>query len=101
MTHYRLGTDFPREGFVQAALEQHFADCQKHAIGHADFACSDEYGRRWLIEAKGERSDVGLDFRTGLGHVLQGTPSPEWTPALAMPDTPKFANQRARTPDWV
>src|SRR5687767_2627475 len=98
MAQYKLGRDFPREGFVQAALEQHFASCRRHAIGHADFACTDESGRQWLIEAKGETSDVGLDFRTGLGQILQGTPSPDWIPALAMPDTPKFAAQRARTP---
>jgi hypothetical protein len=101
MTNYRLGTEFPREGFVQAALERHFSACARESAGHADLACRDENGQRWLIEAKGETSDVGLDFRTGLGQVLQGTPSPEWRPALAMPDTPKFERQRARTPEWV
>ena len=101
MTHYKLGTAFPREGFVQAALERHFGECERHVIGYADFACVDADGRRWVIEAKGETSDVGLDFRTGLGQVLQGTPSHDCTPALAMPDTPKFERQRMRTPEWV
>lgn len=32
----------------------------------------DAEGRRWLIEAKGQTSGVGLDFRTGLGQLVQG-----------------------------
>ena len=101
MTDFPLGSDFPREGFVQRAIERHFASCARAVAGHADFACTDERGRRWLVEAKGETSDVGLDFRTGLGQLPQGASEPGWTPALAMPDTPKFERQRSRTPEWV
>src|SRR5436309_15921785 len=67
---YQLGDEFPREGFVQAALEQHFAACERVEAGWADLACVDENGVRWVIEAKGETSDTGLDFRTGLGQLL-------------------------------
>src|SRR5919199_1964145 len=98
MTEFPLGSDFPREGFVQRAIERHFASCAPAEAGHADFACTDERGRRWLVEAKGETSDVGLDFRTGLGQLLPGASEPGWTLALAMPDTPKFQRQRRRPP---
>jgi hypothetical protein len=101
VTEFRLDSDLPREGFVQRAIERHFASCARAEAGHADFACTDERGRRWLVEAKGETSDVGLDLRTGLGQLLQGASEPGWTLALAMPDTPKFERQRSRTPDWV
>jgi hypothetical protein len=101
VTRFALGEDFPFEGFVQQAIERHFAGCARLDVGHADFACTDGHGRRWLIEAKGQTSSVGLDFRTGLGQLLQGAPGQDWTLALAMPDTPKFAHQRDRTPEWV
>jgi hypothetical protein len=72
MTRYRLGSDFPREGFVQAALEQHFADCQRHAVGHADFACTDADGRQWLIEAKGEPRTSALISGPDLDRSCRG-----------------------------
>jgi hypothetical protein len=98
---YPRGLAFPREGFVQRAIETHFASATVQRLGFADLACTDSAGRRWLVEAKGETADVGLDFRTGLGQLVQGAPSAEWILALAMPDTAKFAYQRARTPNWV
>jgi hypothetical protein len=98
---YRLGTDFPREGFVQDALELHFAGCSRFTAGHADLACVDRAGVRWIIEAKGETSDVGLDFRTGLGQLVQNMSDERTRYALAVPDTQRFANQMARVPDRV
>jgi hypothetical protein len=98
---YRLGTDFPREGFVQGALEQHFAGCERFAAGHADLACVDRAGVRWIIEAKGETADVGLDFRTGLGQLVQSMGDQDAVYGLAVPDTQRFANQMARVPKWV
>jgi hypothetical protein len=101
VTGFPLGESFPREGFVQRAVERHFAACERVAVGHADFACVDPKGRHWLIEAKGETADVGLDFRTGFGQLLQAASEPTWTLGLAMPNTSKFAYQRGRTPEWV
>lgn len=98
---FKLGSDYPREGFVQAALERHFGACERLEAGFADFACIDEEGERWVIEAKGETSATGLDFRTGLGQLLQGMTEPGACYALAMPDTPKFEAQRQRIPAWV
>jgi len=98
---YRLGTDFPHEGFVQAALEQYFAGCERFAAGHADLACVDQAGVRWIIEAKGETADVGLDFRTGLGQLVQNMGDEDALYGLAVPDTQRFANQIARVPKWV
>lgn len=64
-TRFALGSEFPREGFGQSALERYFAGCEPQSVGYADYACIDKKGRRWLIEAKGETADVGLDSRTG------------------------------------
>lgn len=63
---YQLGIEFPHEGFVQSALEQYFTDLgfDIDLRGHADLVCAhSESGERWLVEAKGVTSDVGLDFR--------------------------------------
>jgi hypothetical protein len=76
MSRFPLGVDFPREGFVQGAVERHFASCARVTVGPADFACTDEAGRRWLIEAKGETSDVGLDSGLGLASSFKGRRNP-------------------------
>jgi hypothetical protein len=56
----------------------------------------------WVIEAKGETTSVGFDFRTGLGQLLAGmTQGPKTNYVLAMPDTPAFQRQRAAVSDWV
>jgi hypothetical protein len=101
MSGHRLGSAFPHEGFVRAALERNFESCEPVDAGFADLAFIDESGERWVIEAKGETSDTGLDFRTGLGQLLQGMSEPKTRYALAMPDTPRFERQRARVPGWV
>lgn len=101
MKGYRLGDEFPREAFVQAAIERHFSDCERLEAGWADFACRDAGGNLSRIEAKGKTSDIGLDFRTGLGQLLQGMPREGWRYALAVPDIPQFDAQRHLVPDYV
>jgi hypothetical protein len=98
---FKLGVNFPREGFVQATLESQFSLCERLEVGWADFACVDHQGRRWVIEAKGETSSSGLDFRTGLGQLLQNMGDSNALYGMAVPDTPKFEAQLARVPDWV
>jgi hypothetical protein len=100
--HHRLGDEFPHEGFVQRALERHFANCSISAAGTADYACIDERtGERWIIEAKGKTSQVGLDFRTGIGQLVQGMTEQGWRYGLAVPDTPQFVAQMQRVQPWV
>ncbi len=45
---------------------------------------------RWVIEAKGETSSTGLDFRTRLGQLLTAMDEPANRYAVAVPDTPRF-----------
>jgi hypothetical protein len=99
-----LGTSFPYEGFVQASIEKHF-----QALGfiqskeaHADYyGKHPETGEEWLVEAKGKTSDIGLDFRTGLGQLLQGMKEPNRKYGLAVPDIPQFVAQCNRVPERV
>lgn len=56
MLKHHLGYDFPREGHVQAAVERHFAGCNQVEARFADFACIDNAGQRWVIEAKAKRA---------------------------------------------
>jgi hypothetical protein len=98
-----LGEEFPREGFVQRAIEAHFAGWERDETTTADLVCLDvDRGVTWVIEAKGETAAVGLDFRTGLGQLLAGmTRGRKANYVLAMPDTPAFEGQRAAVSDWV
>jgi hypothetical protein len=96
---YKRGIEYPNEGFVQAAIEKHFQAAQVVPGGTADFACIDADGNRWLIEAKGMTTAVGLDFRTGLGQLVQAWADIECRYALAMPDLSQFATQRGRVSD--
>ena len=62
MASFQLGTDYPRERFVQPALERHFyaPDYEPLEVGQVDLACVHRpSGERWIIEAKGVTSDVG------------------------------------------
>jgi hypothetical protein len=64
--------EFPNEGFVQRAIETFFEGqgyCRKVAKD-TDLVC-ERAGERWAIEAKGVTASVGLDFRTGLGQLVQ------------------------------
>jgi hypothetical protein len=93
---FKLGTEFPREGFVQRCLERHFGEngYKRTSAGHTDFACiHPSSGERWVVEAKGETADVGLDFCTGLGQLLQAMGDPSARYGLAIPGTPKFFTQ--------
>ena len=102
---YKLGENFPNEGFVQRVIEQHFASLgfQVEPVEHTDFVCvHPETSERWVIEAKGQTGDVGTDFRTGLGQIVQrGMADPSATYAIAVPQIPQFLNQCRQVAPWV
>ena len=101
---YPRGFQFPNEGFVQKAIERYFANrgLQLDKVGTADLACTDpNTAAKWIVEAKGETSSVGLDFRTGLGQLLQQMTEPTINYAIAVPDTPQFRYQCERLSSWV
>lgn len=101
---YKRGMDFPNEGFVQQAIEAHFASLgfSRGRVRHADYAGHHlKTGERWLVEAKGLTSAVGLDFRTGIGQLLQGMSDEQSNHGLAVPDLPQFHRQVQAIPKWV
>jgi hypothetical protein len=96
VTYFQRGADFPHEGFVQRAIESHFSrlgfvlECETLA----DLVCVHEHtAERWLIEAKGATSSIGLDFRTGLGQLIQRMTDPSTKYALAIPYDERFLAQ--------
>jgi len=96
---FKRGEAFPNEDFVQGAIERHFAELGFKLLSgtHADLECEHPTSReRWLVEAKGLTSAVGLDFRTGLGQLLQRMHEPSTHYGVAVPDIPQFRSQCAQ-----
>ncbi len=101
---FALGEQFPHEGFVQSRIERHFKKLRFACDSTQDadlVATNQSTGECWIVEAKGETTDTGLDFRTGIGQILQRMENPSWHYAIAVPDTPKFSRQMANMPVWV
>ena len=101
---FALGIDFPREGFVQNAIEKHFAALGylKSVGGYVGYdGIQPVSGDRWIVDAKGETSEVGLDFRTGLGQILLAMAEYPARYGLAIPNTSKFSDQCTRVPNRV
>lgn len=101
---YHYPGEFPREAFVQQAIAAHFTALgfQTETGGYSDLVChSVERGERWVIEAKGQTGAVGLDFRTGLGQVLQAMGDPSYLYGVAVPNTPQFIAQCRKVSEWV
>lgn len=101
---YKRGVEFPHEGFVQLAIEAHFrvAGFDVVSDGRVDLLCRHpQTGETWHIEAKGKTTQVGLDFRTGLGQLLQGMIDQESRHGLAVPDIPPFRAQVAKVSAWA
>lgn len=101
---YKRGVEFPHEGFVQQAIEAHFRNngFTVDSGGRVDLTClHPSTGEAWHIEAKGVTTQIGLDFRTGIGQLVQGMSNPSTRHALAVPDTPAFRTQVSKLSDWV
>ena len=93
---FQRGTDFPNEGFVQQAVEKYFR--AQGFIGdtttYADLISSHPgSGEKWLVEAKGMTTSPGLDFKTGLGQLLQRMGDERFKYAIAIPNVPGFIKQ--------
>lgn len=104
MRAYRLGTDFPSEGFVQTVIEGHFRSLgfTIDTTSDIDLICHRSAPpERWHIEVKGKTSSCGLDFRTCLGQLVQRAPGPEVRCGLALPDIPQYRVQIAKTSPWA
>lgn len=101
---YKRGSAFLNEAFVQAAIEKHFCSSgyERVIATHSDYACQHpSTGDRWVIEAKGATSAIGLDFRTGLGQLVQRASEPTVRYVLAVPNIPKVLSQCSQVSTWV
>ena len=101
---YKRGIEFPHEGFVQAAIEQHFerAGYSLDTSTHVDLLCTHPVaGDAWHIEAKGKTTAIGLDFRTCLGQLLQRMSQQHVKHGIALPDMPQYRAQTAQVSPWV
>ena len=56
---------------------------------------------KWIIEAKGKTAAVGLDFRTGLGQLVQRMKEQDSNYAIAVPETAQFIKQCSVISKWV
>ena len=95
MPTFKRGVEWPNEGFVQGAIEAFFRSGGFEERGTRRLICgpASDHGARWRVEAKGLTSAVGLDFRTGLGQLLQGMNEQGIHYGLAVPDIPQFQRQ--------
>jgi hypothetical protein len=101
---YKRGYDYPNEGFVQRAIEEYFIKLGYNQIKHSytDLVCiKPNTEDKWVIEAKGLTEDVGLDFKTGLGQIVQRMDSQDAKYAIAVPSIDKFINQCRIIRPWV
>jgi hypothetical protein len=90
---------FPREAFVQRNIQSYFSHLgfQQVKGGSADWVCHyPESGQRWHVECKGLTTAVGLDFRTGLGQLMQAMQLDDTNYAMAVPNIPAFLHQIER-----
>lgn len=104
MCAFKRGIEWPNEGFVQGAIDAFFRssgfEVEKHKT--IDLVCSHPAtGAKWRVEVKGLTTAVGLDFRTGLGQLLQGMKEKGIHYGLAVPDIPQFRRQVHAVPSWV
>jgi len=101
---YGLGTEFPCEAFVQAAIEEHFQRLgfTTDNSGHIDLLCNRPgTAECWHIEAKGRTSQPGLDFRTCLGQLVQRIREKDTRYGIALPDIPQYTSQINTMSAWV
>lgn len=101
---YARGDHFPNEGFVQAAIENYFKNkgYELEIDKFADLVCVHPIEKkRWVIEAKGLSKSIGIDFRTGLGQILQKMTDENSPYALAVPELSSFLQQCANVPERV
>ena len=101
---YKRGLAFPNEGFVQQSIEAFFRSKGFNLVadGQVDLLCKHPAtGEAWHIEAKGHTTQVGLDFRTCLGQLVQGMGSESVHYGIAIPDTAAYRAQVGKLAVWV
>ncbi|MDP2575361.1 hypothetical protein Q8W40_24410 [Vibrio penaeicida] len=93
---YKREHIFPNESYVQEAIDRYFLTAGYEIIDdkYTDLVCKHPSTKEtWYIEAKGLTSQVGLDFRTCIGQVVQRMKVQGANYAIAVPDIQKFRDQ--------
>jgi len=99
---HRGKTDFPYETFVQHAVEQWLAGEGFELLRDPLVDVKASRGNEiWHIEAKGKTSAIGLDFRTGIGQLVQRMTDQGHNHGIAIPDIPEFRKQTEAFAPWV
>lgn len=104
LTGFKRNASFPHEAFVRLAIQTHFnsSGYQRIDVPHSDYACvHPANGVQWVIEAKGETYEIGVDFRSGLGQLVQRATTPNVRYAIALPNIPQFISQCKQVSTWV
>lgn len=103
-TVYKRGYDFPNEGFIQKTIELYFLKLGYKQINEkfSDFVCvNPNTNEKWVIEAKGLTKEIGLDFRTCLGQLVQRINSRNTKYVMAFPNLDKYIKQCRIVKQWV
>jgi len=103
---YKLGSEFPREGFVQKSIEAFFVQrgftLEPRKFAGIDLLCAHPTtGERWHVEAKGVTSQTGLDFRTCIGQLVIRMSDQSVRHAIAIPNDPSFSALIGQVSPWV
>lgn len=100
MKQFKNAKIFPNEAFIQAALEKYFSRIgyEVESEGQVDLITvnGDE---KWIIEAKGLTSAVGLDFNTCIGQIVKSMDCETTNYAIAIPEHAKYKIQCSKVPN--
>ncbi|SHL55523.1 hypothetical protein SAMN02745136_05167 [Anaerocolumna jejuensis DSM 15929] len=99
--YYKKDNCFPNEIFIQEAIEHYFLgyDFIINASGHVDLIAEKE-NEKWIIEAKGLTSSVGVDFNTCLGQLIKSMKDSKTIYAIAVPKIDSYKRQCEMISDY-
>ncbi|MCG7639684.1 hypothetical protein F0261_17915 [Alteromonas sp. 07-89-2] len=101
---YKKEHAFPNESFIQEAIDTYFISAGYIILDdkYTDLVCKHPInGDTWYIEAKGLTSQVGLDFRTCIGQLVQRMKVQSSFYAIALPNIEKFREQALLVAPYV
>jgi hypothetical protein len=98
LKYFKKDKAFPNEAFIQEALETYFINkgYEIEKYGQIDLLASNSLNNeKWIIEAKGITSQVGLDFNTCIGQIVKSMNIDKINYAIAIPKHIKYKKQCA------
>lgn len=101
---FKRGLDYPNEGFIQNAVEKYFDSLGYEQINvkYIDYVgINTQTEEKWVIETKGKTTEVGLDFRTCLGQLIQRMDDNNANYGIALPEILEYKEQCRMMKKWV